>query len=225
MRKNTKFKSFMRKLALLMSVSIALMTGCVAGFADQGTDDNTEREIWLNIYTADICVDDSIRIKGAYNTLEIPESGNFVFSSTNDSVASVDADGNVSAVSVGAAWINVSDGELSSSCSIFVTEPKKAGVKLGVHSIGIARNSSYVLSAELGEEYKGQKIIWSSDDSAGRCNKAEIICLCCNNTEIYLYIILQRKTAASIKRNLKHMVINWHREITAFIFGILKAER
>ena len=28
MRKNTKFKSFMRKLALLMSVSIALMTGC-----------------------------------------------------------------------------------------------------------------------------------------------------------------------------------------------------
>lgn len=166
MRKNTKFKSFMRKLALLMSVSIALMTGCVAGFADQGTDDNTEREIWLNIYTADICVGDSIRIKGAYNTLEIPESGNFVFSSTNDSVASVDADGNVSAVSVGAAWINVSDGELSSSCSIFVTEPKKAGVKLGVHSIGIARNSSYVLSAELGEEYKGQKIIWSSDDSA-----------------------------------------------------------
>ena len=78
MRKNTKFKSFMRKLALLMSVSIALMTGCVAGFADQGTDDNTEREIWLNIYTADICVGDSIRIKGADNTLEIPESGNFV---------------------------------------------------------------------------------------------------------------------------------------------------
>lgn len=166
MRKNTKFKSFMRKLALLMSVSIALANGCVAGFADQVTDDNTEREIWLNIYTADICVGDSIRIKGAYNTLEIPESGNFVFSSTNDSVASVDADGNVSAVSVGAAWINVSDGELSSSCSIFVTEPKKAGVKLGVHSIGIAQNSSYVLSAELGEAYKGQKIVWSSADSS-----------------------------------------------------------
>ena len=166
MRKNTKFKSFMRKLALLMSVSIALANGCVAGFADQVTDDNTEREIWLNIYTADICVGDSIRIKGAYNTLEIPESGNFVFSSTNDSVASVDADGNVSAVSVGAAWINVSDGKLSSSCSIFVTEPKKAGVKLGVHSIGIAQNSSYVLSAELSEAYKGQKIVWSSADSS-----------------------------------------------------------
>ena len=41
MRKNTKFKSFMRKLALLMSVSIALANGCVAGFADQVTDDNT----------------------------------------------------------------------------------------------------------------------------------------------------------------------------------------
>ncbi len=150
---------FEKILTALMVAMIATGLSFSFGFAD----DASGREIWLSRYTADIDEGESFCLKAAYNTLE---DGSFTFESTNGDVATVSNDGTVTAISEGMAWISVSDGNLKATCSVYVNEPKAKGLSLSSNSIGIARSASYVLSAELSEAYKGQKIVWSSADSS-----------------------------------------------------------
>ena len=150
---------FEKILAALMAAVIVTGLSFSFGFAD----DASEREIWLSRYTADIDEGESFCLKAAYNTLE---EGSFTFESTNVEVAAVSEDGTVTAISEGVAWISVSDGDLKATCSVYVNKPKAKGLSLSSNSIGIAKSASYVLSAELSEAYKGQKIVWSSADSS-----------------------------------------------------------
>ena len=150
---------FEKILTALMIAVIVTGLSFSSGFAD----DASEREIWLSRYTADIDKGESFCLKAAYNTLE---EGSFTFESTNGDVAAVSDDGTVTAISEGVAWISVSDGDLKATCSVYVNKPKAKGLSLSSNSIGIARSASYVLSAELSEAYKGQKIVWSSADSS-----------------------------------------------------------
>lgn len=150
---------FEKILTALMVAMIATGLSFSFGFAD----DASGREIWLSRYTADIDEGESFCLKAAYNTLE---EGSFTFESTNGNVATVSNDGKVTAISEGMAWISVSDGDLKATCSVYVNKPKAKGLSLSSNSIGIAISASYVLSAELSEAYKGQKIVWSSADSS-----------------------------------------------------------
>lgn len=155
----------MIRTRLFKKISHALIIAVIVSglsFSYGFADDTSEREIWLSRYTADIDEGESFCLKAAYSTFD---EGSFTFESTNENVAAVSDDGKVTANSEGAAWISVSDGDLRATCSVYVSKPKERGLSLSANSIGIAKSGSYVLSAALSEAYKGQKIVWSSDNS------------------------------------------------------------
>ena len=88
--------------------------------------------------------------------------------SSDEAVASVSDDGEVTAVSAGTADITVSSGEISATCAVTVKEPviSVESVSLDVQQLELNIGETYTLQATvLPENATNKGIKWSSDDS------------------------------------------------------------
>lgn len=88
--------------------------------------------------------------------------------SSDEAVASVSDDGEVTALSAGTADITVSSGEISATCAVTVKEPviPVESVSLDVQQIELGIGETYALQATvLPENATNKGIKWSSDDS------------------------------------------------------------
>ena len=88
--------------------------------------------------------------------------------SSDEAVASVSDDGEVTAVSAGTADITVSSGEISATCAVTVKEPviSVESVSLDVQQLELNIGETYILQATvLPENATNKGIKWSSDDS------------------------------------------------------------
>lgn len=119
-------------------------------------------DILLSGYVYELEPGDTVRIKATYS--DSFETVGFTYESSNSQVAFINDEGNVSAVAEGSARITVSDGEISKSCMVFVSQAAN-GITLNSKDIGLAVNDTYKLEAYLSDEYTGQNIIWKTDNS------------------------------------------------------------
>ena len=88
--------------------------------------------------------------------------------SSDEAVASVSDDGEVTALSAGTADITVSSGEISATCAVTVKEPviSVESVSLDVQQLELNIGETYTLQATvLPENATNKGIKWSSDDS------------------------------------------------------------
>ena len=88
--------------------------------------------------------------------------------SSDEAVASVSDDGEVTALSAGTADITVSSGEISATCAVTVKEPviPVESVSLDVQQLELNIGETYTLQATvLPENATNKGIKWSSDDS------------------------------------------------------------
>ena len=93
-----------------------------------------------------------------------------LFSSTNNSVATVTADGNVIGVSVGAAAITATSDDKSASTQVTVTPEAVASIVLSPSSVILRKTNSRPLTAtarnSAGATISGRTVRWSSSNSA-----------------------------------------------------------
>ena len=120
-------------------------------------------QIWLSSYSADIEVGDTHCVKTVYDNFT---EGVFTYSSSDESVAVVDENGNVTAKAAGMSEIIVSDGINSRICNVYVHTKRTPGLTLSCSDIGIAKSDTYKLDVKLTDEFAGGKIVWESDDSS-----------------------------------------------------------
>ena len=100
----------------------------------------------------------------------LPENAtdrNVVWSSSDSSVATVDADGNVTALELGEAVITVTCGGLSASCSIEVIPTPVEKVSLSLSSVMIGKGDNTTIKATVFPETATDKtVVWSSSDNS-----------------------------------------------------------
>ena len=109
---------------------------------------------------------DNLQLSVTYNPSDTTDDKTVTWSSTDDTVAKVDENGNVEALKAGTAYIKAKVGDKEVSCKIDVVVPL-TGIELNTDKTEILKGQTEKLSARLSPNdatYSG-KIEWTSSDN------------------------------------------------------------
>ena len=124
-------------------------------------------EIELDITTLELYTGDSTQINATV-TPDNATDKEIIWTSSDENVVTVNANGKVTAVGVGTAIITASslDGEITATCEVTITEfIAVESVTLDKESVDIMKNSDIILSATVNpENATNKKLTWSSDN-------------------------------------------------------------
>lgn len=120
--------------------------------------------ITLNMSSADLKVGDSVTLSATV----IPEDATdktITWSSSNETVATVDADGKVTALSLGESTITARCGNVTATCTIIVGATPATSIELNLSSAELKVGETLSLSAKiLPEDATDQIVTWSSSN-------------------------------------------------------------
>ena len=155
----------MKRLALILALAISLI------FSYSCTEDETVKKVEsvsINKSNLTLTVGDSFTLKAVVKPSDA-DNKNISWKSSNAGVASVNTDGNVTAISVGSATITVTtdDGAKSATCEVTVKEKtyNVEGVTLDQETITLTEGETAMLTATITPENATNKaVIWSTSD-------------------------------------------------------------
>ena len=139
----------MKRLALILTLAVSLV------FSYGCTEDETVKKVEsvsINKSSLTLTVGDNFSLKAVINPSDA-ENKNISWKSSNAGVASVNASGNVTAVSVGTATITVTteDGAKTATCEVTVNEKiyNVESVALDQESITLTEGETATLTATI----------------------------------------------------------------------------
>ena len=155
----------MKRLSLILALAVSLV------FSYSCTEEETVKKVEsvsINKSTLTLTIGDSFALKAVVKPSDA-DNKNISWKSSNAGVASVNTDGNVTAISVGTATITVTteDGAKSATCE--VTVKKKTydveGVTLDQETITLTEGETATLTATITPENATNKAVtWSTSD-------------------------------------------------------------
>ena len=157
----------MKRLALILTLAVSLV------FSYGCTEDETVKKVEsvsINKSSLTLTVGDNFSLKAVIKPSDA-ENKNISWKSSNAGVASVNASGNVTAVSVGTATITVTteDGAKTATCEVTVNEKiyNVESVALDQESITLTEGETATLTATITPENATNKAVtWSSSNEA-----------------------------------------------------------
>lgn len=160
----------MKKTLKLLLTALLAVTVAFGAFACGETEPTPEptpslsSEVVLNQTSLDLKKGETFSLKAASAT-----GLSITFESSNTSVATVSADGLITAVGAGEATITVRLGELSGSCTVTVTQEVVYSLSLDVTALEVGVGSQAALTAfprKSGED-EGKTVEWTIDGESG----------------------------------------------------------
>ena len=139
--------------------------------------------------------------------------------SDNEAIATVGADGTVTAVSVGVANITATCGEASATCKVTVNPVEVSSIELSLQDVTLLIGSITTLTAKVyPENATNQQITWTSDDSSiasiddnGTITALQIgetiITATCGNASATCKVTVTPVSPSSIELNIKDMIL------------------
>lgn len=128
----------------------------------QSTEDE---KMALNYRQIDLSVKQTIKLEVAYVASGVADDG-IEWSSSDDTVASVDENGVVTAKKAGNAEITAKSGTLSAKCSVTVSEENTVGIYLSTNAVILQVGESNRITATAIPVSTNEAAIWSSDDQS-----------------------------------------------------------
>jgi uncharacterized protein YjdB len=155
----------MKRLSLILALAVSLVVSYSC------TEEETVKKVEsvsINKSTLTLTIGDSFALKAVVKPSDA-DNKNISWKSSNAGVASVNTDGNVTAISVGTATITVTteDGAKSATCEVTVKEKtyNVEGVTLDQETITLTEGETATLTATITPENATNKaVIWSTSD-------------------------------------------------------------
>ena len=122
--------------------------------------------ISLNVETASLKVGESVELTATVSPGDATDK-TVVWSSDNDAIAVVDANGKVTAIAIGEAVITAKAGEPTASCKITVVPTPVSGISLNTEAVSLKVGESVELTATVSPgDATDKTVVWSSDNEA-----------------------------------------------------------
>ena len=153
--------------SVLYAASLTFLAACLAGCKPEEPAKKALEGLSFERTELELNVGDVYSLEAIVSPSDA-EGYMLQWESSDEAVASVSDDGEVTAVSAGTADITVSSGEISATCAVTVKEPviSVESVSLDVQQLELNIGETYTLQATvLPENATDKGIKWSSDDS------------------------------------------------------------
>lgn len=121
-------------------------------------------EITLNPQCMTLLMGQTRKINATIEPEDVTDK-TIIWKSSNESVATVSADGTVTAVSVGVANITATCGEVSATCEVTVTLPAATGITLDKENYDGIVGDMFVLKANILPENAAQEVKWETSNA------------------------------------------------------------
>ena len=178
----------------------------------------TASSITLNVEDMTLLVGQSDKLTATVEPQNTTDS-TISWKSDNEAIATVSADGTVTAVSVGTANITATCGEATATCKVTVNPVEVSSIELSLQDVTLLIGTKTTLTAKIyPENATNQQITWTSDDSSiasiddtGTISALQVgvttITAKCGDVSATCKVTVTPVSPTSIELNIKDMIL------------------